>query len=180
MAEILVDSGIPRPAGGVPREWTAGYQEAASAGTASEEEEEEVEEEYVTRRAPRRREVYYEDEDEGDMDEEWDEEELLGQGRSAQGRGRRRGAPLARRRGFEDDDGFGPTFDEEEPGFFPLAVRSLSHAVQQVGLFRPLLREPRFKNLLSREADFRYGRGMKSSECTDSWLSWRFCLPVGR
>jgi hypothetical protein len=140
----------------VPREWTAGYQEAAPAGAgAASEEEEEVEEEYVTRRAPRRREVYYEDEEEDDMGDEWEEEELLGQRGSAQGRGRRRGAPLARRGGFEDDDGFGPTFDEEEPGFFPLAVRSLSHAVQQVGLFRPLLREPRFKNLLSREADFR-------------------------
>jgi len=55
----------------------------------------------------------------------------------------------------EDDDDFPETFAEAQPGFFPLMLRSLAGAVQQVPVFRPLLREKKFKDLLRREADFR-------------------------
>lgn len=52
-------------------------------------------------------------------------------------------------------DDFPSTFTEAQPGFFPIAVKSLAAAVQQVPAFQPYLKEDKFKKLLRREADFR-------------------------
>lgn len=66
-------------------------------------------------------------------------------------------APIYRpRAGFEDDDDdFGPTFAEQEPGLLPLLLDQVTAQIRANPVLRPLLREDRFKYLLSQEADLR-------------------------
>ena len=80
-------------------------------------------------------------------------------------------APIYRPRpGFEDDDDdFGPTFTEQEPGLLPLLLDQVTAQIRANPVLRPLLREDRFKYLLSQEADLRCVRTCARAFCLP-WL----------
>jgi hypothetical protein len=95
----------------------------------------------------------YDEEDDDSLEEE-DEE-----GVDEEERAYRRGlqAPIYKRPGMEEeeDDDFGPTFTEQEPGLLPILLDQVTAKMRASPLLRPLLREERFKYLLSQEADLR-------------------------
>lgn len=184
-----MENRISRPAQGLPRQWLADWKDEGE----DEAEEEEQEPVVVERRGRGRRrpaavepEVrrvsYYEDDDDYLYDdfEDYEEDEYEGYGgRTRGGKGPvRPPAPLAA------SDDFPATFSESEPGFFPLFVRSLSHAVQEVSTERE-------GHALSLHAGSRhfsavphgYGHGLntfrKRGLCM-SCCSWADVLLVGR
>lgn len=182
VASILVENKIPRPSGGeLPAEWMV--EELEDGVLSDEEEAEEEEGEYdggyeedeeedgmprpsrastviiQKKRSARRRNSYEDDEEEEDDDEENDDEteddRAYRLGLSAPIYKRERERAAAEGYPYFDDDDFGPTFTEQEPGLLPILVDKLAERVRRTPLLRPLLREDRFKYLLSQEADLR-------------------------
>ncbi len=109
------------------------------------------------RRRARRAAAYDTEGFDDDDDEEEDEEDEASL--DEEERAYRQGlqAPIYKPRpGLEDeDDDFGPTFTEQEPGLLPLLLDQVTAKMRASPVLRPLLREDRFKYLLSQEADLR-------------------------
>lgn len=77
-------------------------------------------------------------------------------------------------REFED---FDPTFAEQEPGLLPLLLDLVAERVRGSRLLRPLLRESKFKYLLSQEADLRLMvTGPWAAELLQDEIRWRLGL----
>lgn len=116
--------------------------------------------------------------DDDDEEDDVDDDDMLGgeEGLDAEERAYRRGlqAPVYRR-GLdgEGEDDFGPTFTEQEPGLLPLLLEQVTAQIRASPVLRPLLREARFKSLLSKEADLRCvpAAASAAAAAAAAWLS---------
>jgi hypothetical protein len=92
------------------------------------------------------------------------------------GRGpRRRRAALEEAEVYseEDEEEFPKTFREQEAGLLPILVNKLADTIKDVPTLRPLLREDRFTDLLSKEADLRCA---VHSHCHSRLFAQRACM----